>query len=366
MDEATAAAIAELPRLQGKVLALEGQYESLLREVRSGSALENSTSISGFKLNSGQSDPNVADSTTYVGTGAMLLTAGAITLSRPANTPYLMISVTGVMNADYVVASDGSGTHLTLYGASGALQAALATGLSKSIWVCTTHSETVTTPETISTAMGTNQIITIASLGLAAATIHWGNLSGAAAHKFTNISGANARIQFENINLYKDAGSDPFYETASGKTMPNFSFTDVSWNGTVQWSFVVDMANSGTGSPQDLRLDRCRGAGLASVVRTVFNTPAINALFAMRGCVFTGLATISQRDTEAAPEWGGSNANHPGVLIENNRLTNVSDAESLSNPKADRPVGLEAPLKFECGVRGEFTVDGWKAGPAPK
>lgn len=25
---------------------------------------------------------------------------------------------------------------------------------------------------------------------------------------------------------------------------------------------------------------------------------------------------------------------------------------------ADRPVGLERPLKFECGVRGEFTVDG--------
>jgi nitrous oxidase accessory protein len=47
-------------------------------------------------------------------------------------------------------------------------------------------------------------------------------------------------------------------------------------------------------------------------------------------------------------------------LIENNRLTNVTDTDRLSNPKADRVIGLEKPLKFECGVKGEITVDGWK------
>ena len=51
------------------------------------------------------------------------------------------------------------------------------------------------------------------------------------------------------------------------------------------------------------------------------------------------------------------------ATVENNALTNVSDVEKLKNAKADRPIGLEKPLKFECGVRGEFTVDGWKAGP---
>jgi len=48
--------------------------------------------------------------------------------------------------------------------------------------------------------------------------------------------------------------------------------------------------------------------------------------------------------------------------IENNRLTNVSDDERLTNAKASRPVGLEEPLHFKCGVHGEFTVDGWNAG----
>jgi nitrous oxidase accessory protein len=44
-----------------------------------------------------------------------------------------------------------------------------------------------------------------------------------------------------------------------------------------------------------------------------------------------------------------------GATVENNTLTNVSDADKLTNPKADRVVGPEKPLKFECGVKGEFT-----------
>ncbi len=55
-----------------------------------------------------------------------------------------------------------------------------------------------------------------------------------------------------------------------------------------------------------------------------------------------------------------------GAVVENNTLSNVADAGKLENPKADRPIGLEKPLKFECGVKGEFTVDGWKAIPTAK
>lgn len=54
------------------------------------------------------------------------------------------------------------------------------------------------------------------------------------------------------------------------------------------------------------------------------------------------------------------------AVVENNTLTNVSDADKLANPKADRPVGLEKPLKFQCGVRDEFTIDGWAAKPTGK
>ena len=54
------------------------------------------------------------------------------------------------------------------------------------------------------------------------------------------------------------------------------------------------------------------------------------------------------------------------AVVENNSLTNVSDADKLANPKSDRPVGLEKPLKFACGVRDEFIINGWKAGPTAK
>ncbi len=53
-------------------------------------------------------------------------------------------------------------------------------------------------------------------------------------------------------------------------------------------------------------------------------------------------------------------------IIENNTLTGVSDTDKFKNPKAERPIGLEKPLKFECGTKGELSVDGWKAKPTDK
>ena len=55
-----------------------------------------------------------------------------------------------------------------------------------------------------------------------------------------------------------------------------------------------------------------------------------------------------------------------GAVIRNNALTNLSDTDRYDNAKTATRTGLEAPLKFECGVHGEFTVDGWKAGPTAK
>jgi nitrous oxidase accessory protein len=54
------------------------------------------------------------------------------------------------------------------------------------------------------------------------------------------------------------------------------------------------------------------------------------------------------------------------AVIRNNQLTNVSDADRYENPRTDQRAGLESPLKFECGVHGEFTVDGWQARPSAK
>lgn len=46
--------------------------------------------------------------------------------------------------------------------------------------------------------------------------------------------------------------------------------------------------------------------------------------------------------------------------VENNQLINVTDTTRYANPQTGKRVGLEAPLKFQCGVNGEWTVDGWK------
>ena len=49
-----------------------------------------------------------------------------------------------------------------------------------------------------------------------------------------------------------------------------------------------------------------------------------------------------------------------GMTITNNKLINLSDGDRYKNIAGDSKVGLEAPLKFACGVHGELTVDGWK------
>ena len=52
-----------------------------------------------------------------------------------------------------------------------------------------------------------------------------------------------------------------------------------------------------------------------------------------------------------------------GSSIRNNRLVNVSDTVRYENPQTGEKVGLESPLQFECGVHGEFKVNGWEVQP---
>ena len=104
------------------------------------------------------------------------------------------------------------------------------------------------------------------------------------------------------------------------------------------------------------------------IVARTTATPRKDGLFGFNSkCDFK---TISIRDNiiecigEARPLLRAKESY--GAKVENNSITNVSDADKLTNAKADRPQGLEAPLKFECGAKGEFTVDGWKAAQTPK
>ena len=54
-----------------------------------------------------------------------------------------------------------------------------------------------------------------------------------------------------------------------------------------------------------------------------------------------------------------------GATVENNKLTNVPDTTRYTNAQTGKPAGLEQPLKFQCGVNGELTVDGWKTSKTP-
>lgn len=94
-------------------------------------------------------------------------------------------------------------------------------------------------------------------------------------------------------------------------------------------------------------------------------TPRKEGLFGFNpGCDFK---TITIRDNiiecEGQPRPLMRNKESDGAVIENNRLSNVSDADRYANPPKDRKVGLSEPLKFECGAHGEWTVDQWKALP---
>jgi len=52
-----------------------------------------------------------------------------------------------------------------------------------------------------------------------------------------------------------------------------------------------------------------------------------------------------------------------GSVIRNNHLVNVSDTARYENPPTGQKAGLESPLEFECGVHGEFKVNGWEVQP---
>ena len=103
------------------------------------------------------------------------------------------------------------------------------------------------------------------------------------------------------------------------------------------------------------------------VCRTT-STPRKEGLFSFNGkCDFK---TIVLRDNiiecEGQPRPLLRSKESYGARVENNKLVNVSDADKFTDAKADRPQGLLEPLKFQCGAKGEFTVDGWKAAPTAK
>ncbi len=51
------------------------------------------------------------------------------------------------------------------------------------------------------------------------------------------------------------------------------------------------------------------------------------------------------------------------ATVANNTRIHLKDAEKVANKPTGEKIGLEAPLKFQCGVHEELTVDGWQTRP---
>jgi len=98
------------------------------------------------------------------------------------------------------------------------------------------------------------------------------------------------------------------------------------------------------------------------VARTTV-TPREEGLFGFhQGCDFSTFVFENNRiecEGKARPLF--RNEESAKARLSNNQLVNVESSDLLNNPKTAAKAGLEAPLKFKCGVDGEVTVDGWTA-----
>ena len=96
-------------------------------------------------------------------------------------------------------------------------------------------------------------------------------------------------------------------------------------------------------------------------------TPRLEGLFGFnRKCDFKTFKLVGNiiECTETARPLFRNDESY-GATVANNKLMNLSDGARYKNPAGDGKVGLEAPLKFACGVHGELTVDGWKTHKTP-
>ena len=104
------------------------------------------------------------------------------------------------------------------------------------------------------------------------------------------------------------------------------------------------------------------------IVTRTTATPRTDGLFGFNpGCDFQTIMiqdNIIECEGQARPLLRSKESY--GALVRNNTLTNVSDTGRYENSRTGKTIGLEKPLKFECGVHGEFSVDGWQAKPSAK
>lgn len=237
--------------------------------------------ISGWNETAPQTTPATG---TQVGMGQVLLAGPGIKFEKPANSPFLRIKTNGAMNADYVVDSNGGGTHTALYGASGALAAAITTGLSKDIWICTTHVESTVTVAQSLDSLAANQVIMIFSGSQYRPTLTVGASIDLHATSTLNVGGTRIiyrNVQFSVSNTFT---ANLFSFQQAGAT-PSVELDNVNFAGAGTWLGVVI---NGVGLTGNLDLRHCTGT--VTQITTVGGVSRTNGNLGFNGN--TGTATI--------------------------------------------------------------------------
>jgi hypothetical protein len=189
----------------------------------------------------------------------------------------LVTNLSNYMNADYVVDSNGFGTHTALYGASGALAAAITAGTSAFIWVCSTHDEpTVTSTQSLDGAAA-NQVITIASGDGRIVKLNVG--ASISLYSTSTLAVAGVRIIHRNIgfSVASTFTANLFNFQQAGGT-PSVELDGVDFSGAGTWRSMVI---NGAGTTGNLSVRRCTGT--LTQVTTCGGTGATNSNLGFNG-----------------------------------------------------------------------------------
>lgn len=225
----------------------------------------------------------------------------------------------GNMNADMVVDSNGNGTHLSLFDATtGAFQEAVASGVSKFIWVCTTHQETTAATVNFTGLLAADQNITIASGVHNRAIIHRSFVGTAAMFTFTGASTVSSHLTFRNIGFGSAVGTGPFMTAgAGGPTIPHLEFDGCGFldEGT-QFSAVFGDLTACT--VQTMKMVHCDGDGAKSIANLGATSSSIGDFIFDDNTMQLETISDRQNSSNSAIDWATSAQSH--IQITNNTL----------------------------------------------
>lgn len=219
------------------------------------------------------------------------------------------------MNVDYVVDSNGMGTHTALFGTSGALGVAIATGVSKTIWVCSTHSESITATHDLP-ALALNQKIIVKGAGPYRPTlaVHADLSTAAVMTHQTGNSGANSYLRFEGLEFSRSSSvsAGPVFTGDGGFDTPKLEFVDIHWLGT-NWNYLLWFRGGTSSDIEDILFDRNIAlTAITSLIATSSSASSVGK-FVVQNCDWVSLGTVFERAASTDVDPGLE-----GIIIEGN------------------------------------------------